>query len=110
MKVKIKKTGEIVNVSDYATINLEYCDSYGNPVIVSLNDVEFIQEIPEDKPEDPEDKHWQNIRERAAIAALQGITSARFHGNSTDCTNFAINCANKLVDLLKEESELEESE
>ena len=31
MKARIKKTGEIVNVSEYAKITLEQCDSWGNP-------------------------------------------------------------------------------
>lgn len=64
MKVKIKETGEIINISEYSKIQLECCDSWGEPIEVKPEDVEFIQE-------QTEDEHWQDVRERAAIAALQ---------------------------------------
>lgn len=32
MKAKILKTGEIVNIAEYAKITLDQCDSWGNPV------------------------------------------------------------------------------
>ena len=44
MKARIKKTGEIVNVSEYAKITLEQCDSWGNPVELSPDEVELIDE------------------------------------------------------------------
>lgn len=93
MKVRIKNTGEIVNTADYATIDLEQCDSYGNPLRLSLDDVEFINE-------QTEDAHWQNVRELAALAALRGVSSRRYL-SSNDCTGFAIDCADKLVEELK---------
>lgn len=42
MRVKIKKTGEIINVADYATIVLDKCDSYGNPIELKLEEIELI--------------------------------------------------------------------
>lgn len=44
MKARIKKTGEIVNVSEYAKNTLEQCDSWGNPVELSPDEVELIDE------------------------------------------------------------------
>ena len=44
MKARIKKTGEIVNVAEYAKIALEQCDSFGNPVELSPDEVELIDE------------------------------------------------------------------
>ena len=44
MKARIKKTGEIVNIAEYATIELEMCDSYGDPVCLAPEDIELIQE------------------------------------------------------------------
>ena len=44
MKARIKKTGEIVNVAEYAKITLEQCDSWGNPVELSPDEVELIDE------------------------------------------------------------------
>lgn len=72
MKAKIKKTGEIVNIAEYATIALDAHDSWGNPIEMKPEEVELIQEQTEDKHCD-EDKHWNDVRERAAIAAMQGI-------------------------------------
>ena len=69
MKARIKKTGEIVNIAEYAKITLEQCDSYGNPIEVKPEDVELIQE-------QKEDEHWQDVRERAAIVAMQGLLCA----------------------------------
>ena len=92
MKVRIKKTGEIANVADYASIDLEQCDSYGNPLRLSLDDVEFIQE-------QTEDAHWQGIRESAALVALHGAASRGYY--SEDCATYAINCADRLVEELK---------
>ena len=66
MKARIKKTGEIVNVAEYATITLDVHDSWGNPIEMKPEDIELIQE-------QTKGEHWQDVRERAAIAAMQGI-------------------------------------
>lgn len=44
MKAKIKKTGEIINIADYARVALESCDSYGNPLELGFDEVEILQE------------------------------------------------------------------
>lgn len=46
MKVKIISTGEVVNIADYANVTLDKCDSYGNPIEVSFEDVELIKDTP----------------------------------------------------------------
>lgn len=66
MKARIKKTGEIVNIAEYSTITLEQCNSWGNPIELKPEEIELIQE-------QTEDEHWQDVRERAAITAMQGI-------------------------------------
>lgn len=68
MKAKIKATGEIINIASYAKITLDKCDSYGTPIEVRPEEVELIANM-------EEDEHWQDVRERAAIAAMQGILS-----------------------------------
>lgn len=75
MKVKLKKTGEIYNIADYATIALDYCDSWGNPIEMKPEDIELIQE-------QTEDKHWQHVRERAAIAAMQALIKEVYDPNN----------------------------
>lgn len=111
MKAKIKKTGEIVNIAGYSKITLECCDSWGNPLELKPEEVELIQE-------QTEDEYWQDVRERAAIAAMQGtiiILSNRaafediivegFRGDEKTYPNeiaeFAIACADSLIKELK---------
>lgn len=113
MKAKIKKTGEIVNLASYATITLDQCDSWGNPIEMKPEEVELIQE-------QTEDEHWQDIRERAAIAAMQGtitilgssdryafreVVVEGFRGTKRTFPNeiaeFACACADALIEKLK---------
>lgn len=59
MKARIKKTGEIVNLASYATITLNVCDSWGNPIEMKPEEIELIQ----DKTNDFD---WQSFRAEAA--------------------------------------------
>lgn len=97
MKAKIRKTGEIVNIAEYATIELEMCDSYGDPVCLAPEDVEIIQE-------QTVDEHWQDVRERAAIAAMQGVMN--FFGsidyNRDTIAKLAVEQADALIKQLKD--------
>lgn len=96
MKARIKKTGEIVNIADYATITLDNHDSWGNPIEVKPEEVELIQE-------QTEDEHWHDIRERAAIAAMQGVMD--FFGsidyNRETIAKLAVEQADALIAELK---------
>lgn len=102
MKVKIKETGEIINIAEYSKIQLECCDSWGEPIEVKPEDVEFIQE-------QTEDEHWQDVRERAAIAAMQAYipqNKGRYmlcdsYGKYKDTAIEAIQYADALVKQLK---------
>ena len=111
MKARIKKTGEIVNIAEHATIELEMCDSYGDPVCLAPEDIELIQE-------QSVDEHWQDVRECAAIAAMQGTTtilgsdafrdiivsvypSGKERTYPKEIAYFAVACANALVEELK---------
>jgi hypothetical protein len=44
MKAKIKATGEIINIADYAKVTLDKCDSWGNPIELGFDEVEILQE------------------------------------------------------------------
>ena len=98
MKAKIKKTGEIVNIAEYAKITLEQCDSWGNPIELKPEDIELIQE-------QTEDEHWQDVRERAAIAAMQGVMD--FFGsidyNRDTIARLAVKQADVLIAELRKE-------
>jgi len=99
MKARIKKTGEIIGIADYATITLDAHDSWGNPIEMKPEDIELIQE-------QTEDEHWQDVRERAAIAAMQGVMN--FFGsidyNRDTIAKLAVEQADALIDILKTEA------
>lgn len=44
MKARIKKTGEIINIADYAKVTLDQCDSWGNHIELGFDEVEILQE------------------------------------------------------------------
>ena len=120
MKAKIKKTGEIVNVScmmaDYGRSQQEMFDVYIESTFLNArtftkDELEFIS---------TEDEHWQNIRERAAIAAMQGtihilgssdryafreVVVEGYSGNEKtypkEIAEFAVACADALIEELK---------
>ena len=98
MKARIKKTGEIVNLASYAKITLESCDSWGNPIEVKPEEVELIGDV-------TEDEHWQDVRERAAIAAMQGVMD--FFGsidyNKETIAKLAVEQADALMAELRKE-------
>ena len=97
MKARIKKTGEIVKLAKYATIILEQCDYWGKPIELKPEEVELIQEP-------TEDEHWQDVREHAAIAAMQGVMN--FFGsidyNRETIAKLAVEQADALIKQLKE--------
>lgn len=89
MKARIKKTGEIVNVSEYAKITLEQCDSWGNPVELSPDEVELIDEseqrietpffeaLQHNFEKDADSKSWLRQSRRLLNATSQTIALRR---------------------------------
>ena len=70
MKARIKKTGEIVDVyheTQHGTPKMIYKES------VLVNSRMWTEDELELLTNNEEDEHWQDVRERAAIAAMQGI-------------------------------------
>jgi len=96
MKAKIKATGEIINIASYAKITLDKCDSYGTPIELKPEEIELIQEP-------TEDEYWRDVRERAAIAAMQGVMN--FFGsidyNKETIAKLAVEQADALIEELK---------
>jgi hypothetical protein len=106
MKAKIRKTGEIVDVicfNNCSTIrnSLDYV-SYIDPKGVE-HDREMLNFYWDFEPiETTTNEHWQDVRERAAIAAMQGLLSnARKTGSGKEYVEAAIEYANTLVEELK---------
>ena len=119
MKARIRKTGEIVDVISYNTCStirshqdyVSYIDSKGEEHDrESLNyywDFEPIETTTE-----VDNKHWQDVRERAAIAAMQGMLANPELMENTDwdgrdyrwkIEQQAIFYADALVEQLKKE-------
>lgn len=91
MKARIKKTGEIIEITrnKYG----RYVD--GDCIEYSLENLVFDNE---------ENEHWQDVRERAAISALQGLLSNTCRaGSFKDYAVGAVACANALIEELKKE-------
>lgn len=94
MKARIKKTGEIINLAEYAKIELDVCDSFGNPIELKPEDVELIQEK-------TDNTDWNQVRIQAAIAAMQGLITTDRYGWLV--AEFAVKNANALIEELKRE-------
>lgn len=68
-------------------------------VVYDANRIEFEQE---QEPE-PTSDHWQDLRERAAIAAMQGLLSDGRQVNVSHVIKYSIICADELIKKLKGE-------
>lgn len=91
MKARIKKTGEIVDVT--RNEHGFYVDEHR--VGYTLNELDFGNE---------ENEHWQDVRERAAIAAMQGLLTNPYRNRpsvSNDYVELAIGYADALIEQLK---------
>lgn len=71
MKARIKETGEIINISDYARVTLDKCDSYGSPIELSFDEVEILQER-------SDNIDWEQRRYELAKSAMQGRLSNQY--------------------------------
>lgn len=110
MKARIRKTGEIVEVICYNGFHVRshidsvsYIDSNGDE-----HDRESLNYYwdfePMDTSEDTSmDVHWQDVRERAAIAAMQGVM--KFFGSidydKEEIAKLAVEQADALIEQLK---------
>jgi hypothetical protein len=68
MKVRIKKTGEILEVAEYAKVAMDVCDSYGNPLEYGLDEIEIVEDVNRSP-----DIYWQQVTNQAAIGAMQAM-------------------------------------
>jgi len=124
MKAKVLLTGEVVDVSYIEQQGTGMTNIYMDPFnrTYAEYELEFINETDESVivhhvyNQVDEEKHWQDVRERAAIAAMQSIlASDAFRNAKIDAaTNMgelpeeeiaatSIRLADELVKLLKKE-------
>lgn len=96
MKARIRKTGEIVEVyhePQHGQQTVIYKEAvFVNGRMFTENELEFILE----------ESHWQDVRERAAIAALGGLMpNSEQRGDFTYFAVWAVEYADALVEQLK---------
>lgn len=111
MKVRIKKTGEILEVAEYAKVAMDVCDSYGNPLEYGLDEIEIIGERRIFESYSVVD--WQRVKIQAAIGAMQAqlpeilesVTSYDLsNGNaSKKVAKMSVRYARALVEELKKD-------
>lgn len=102
MKVRIKKTGEIFKVAEYAKVAMDVCDSYGNPMEYPLNEIEIVEDGSKKMYCQPE-VNWRQVGIQAAIGAMQVILTSRInYDEPSEIAYQAANYANALVRELKE--------
>lgn len=109
MKAKIRQTGEIVDVICYGGSPLNrsdvldyvnYIDSQG----VEHTEPNHLNYFWDFEPiEVDTDEHWRNVRERAAIAAMQGMLSnpAMYLADGDTYPKVAVEYADALIEELK---------
>lgn len=125
MKARNRKTGEVVSIISHNVCSsirssqdyVSYIDSKG-----AEHDRESLNYYWDFEPIDDNSDHWQDLRERAAIAAIQGtitilsnsdryafseIVVEGYRGKEKtypkEIAEFAIACADALVEKLKGE-------
>lgn len=83
-----------LNGTNDAFVEIAQISFANNPsVIYDASIVEFEQQ------QEPTTDHWQDVRERAAIAAMQGATTIVSTPNQF--SQFAVACADALIKELK---------
>lgn len=97
MKAKIKATGEIVKLAEYAKITLDMCNSYGNPIELKPEDVDLIS----DDNEDTSTIDWNQVRVQASISAMKVLLSQNNYEPFSEIARNAVGCADALVKELK---------
>ena len=98
MKARIKATGEIVKLAEYAKITLDMCDSYGNPIELKPEDVELIPDVKEDNSSTTE---WNQVRVQASIGAMQVILGRTNCCSYKDIAIQSVEYADALIKELK---------
>ena len=99
MKVRIKKTGEILEVAEYAKVEMDVCDSYGTPLEYGLDEIEIVEDVNLSP-----DIYWQQVTNQAAIGAMQVmLTKQDVQLFVEDIAEFSVKYARALVKELKKD-------
>lgn len=106
MRAKIKATGEIMKLADYARITLDACDSYGNPIELSPEEVELIPDFEPKRSYVKEDNFpnidWELRRYEIAKSAMPFFQQV-FRDSYQIIAERAVKQADALIAELKKE-------
>lgn len=109
MRAKIKATGEIMKLADYARITLDACDSRGNPIELSPEEVELIPDL-EPKRLYLREDNFQNINWEQRHYEIAKCAMPFFQQVFKDNYQFIAECAVKQADALIAELKKEKKE
>ena len=102
MKARVKATGEVFEIASYATIPMECCDSYGEPLRFCFDEVEILSEGNYLKESEAPD-YWTRLEHQYAGMAMQGILAHYgIEPLPDDAANNAREYAHALVEMMKE--------
>lgn len=114
MKVRIRATGEIINIAEYAKVTLDKCDSYGDPIELPFDEVEVINQPTMEELEvshtifiQPSDMPSEKRMKFEICKCV--ISSLEVHSESTiesDC-KLALDISNEMMKQWKEREEKE---
>ena len=109
MKARVKATGEVFEIASYATIPMECCDSFGEPLRFCFDEVEILSEE-NDLRESDEPDYWTRLEHQYAGMAMQAIvTNCGSHDYASELDELlvtpCIEIAHALVEKLKEKEE-----
>lgn len=102
MKVRVKKTGEVLNVAEYAKVATDHSDGWGNPIEYDLDEIEIITDEP--KAEGKPSIDWEQRRYEVAKEMLSTIkSSSTVPQTVAEFARFSIKYADELIKQLKGE-------
>lgn len=107
MKARVKATGEVFEIASYATIPMECCDSYGNPLSFCFDEVEILSEGNDLKESEVPD-YWEKLKHQYAGMAMNALLLTNNIRNGDlegmrECNTNAMAIAHALVEKLKNE-------
>lgn len=106
MKARVKATGEVFEIASYATIPMECCDSFGEPLHFCLDDVEILSERNDLKESDDPD-YWARLEHQYAGQFMQAMISSSDYIDVSEeaMADASLRIAHALVQKQKEKEE-----
>ena len=112
MRARVKATGEVFEIASYATIPMECCDSFGEPLRFYFDEVEILSEENDLKESEIPD-YWTRLEHQYAGMAMQGLMTilpniGGMEGRTPkdEIIDIATETSHALVEKLKEKEEM----